>query len=292
MQRSGPFVPTLSDDSHTPTLSVAVHRQPDVFGIDPFYNDFVNGVEDRLRSVRGSAVLRMVDSVDEELEDYRRWASDHRIDGVVIVDFVPDDPRVALVKELGLPAVLLGGDPSVGLTTIDVDNARAMNDAIAYLTGLGHHRIGRVAGPEDLLHTLARTEAFAGALASHDAVGQTVYGDYSAHSGAVATRTLLSSAEPPTAIVYDNAQTAVAGLAEAAALGVSVPGDLSILAWDDNADCQLCDPPLSVMDRDVRALGHAAASALLDVIADRARRVVKTPAAVVVERGSTASPPR
>jgi DNA-binding LacI/PurR family transcriptional regulator len=232
----------------------------------------------------------MVESATEELDDYRRWARDGRIDGVVMVDFVTDDPRVGAVAELGLPAVLMGGDAGSALPTIDVNNAQAMNDAIAYLVGLGHRRIGRVAGPAGLLHTATRSMAFESALAKHGATGRTIHGDYSARSGEQGTRELLAPAERPTAIVYDNALTAVAGVATARELGLEVPAELSLLAWDDSAECQLSDPPLSVMDRDVRSLGFSAASALLDVIEGRTVTVVRTHDAVVVERGTTAPP--
>ncbi|HVX07632.1 substrate-binding domain-containing protein [Humibacter sp.] len=273
------------------TLSIAVQRQEGRLGVDPFYNDFVTGMEDRLRSARGSALLRMVDDVHEEIADYRRWAADRRIDGVVLHDFVADDSRVAIVRELGLAAVLLGGDASSGLPTIDVDNVQAMNDAVAYLVGLGHRRIGRVAGPEELVHTKERTVAFVRALDVYGVQGATADGDYGEGGGAAATRDLLTAAEPPTAIIYDNAEAAVAGLEAAKSLGVALPQQLSLLAWDDSADCQVTQPPLSVMDRDVRSLGYATASALLDVIAGRAVSVVKASDAVVVERGTTAPPP-
>jgi DNA-binding LacI/PurR family transcriptional regulator len=269
-------------------ISIAVRRRSDRSQVDPFYRDFVAGMEDRLDPIGGSALLRMVDDEQEEIDDYRRWAQDHRIDGVVIVDFVEHDPRIPLVEELGLPAILLGGGHS--LPAIDVDNARAMNDAVAYLVGLGHRRIGRVGGPRHLIHTAARTHAFQAALAAHGATGITVDGDYSAESGRNGTRALLANAERPTAIVYDNADTAVAGAEAARAEGIRIPDELSLLAWDDSAECQLSDPPLSAMDRDVRSLGMAAASALLNVIEGRTVTVVKARDAIVVERGSTAPP--
>lgn len=270
-------------------VSIAVRRSSDRSQVDSFYRDFVAGMEDRLEPIGGTALLRMVDDVQEEIDDYRRWAQDHRIDGVVIVDFVEDDPRIPLVEELGLPAILLGGGHT--LPAIDVDNARAMNDAVAYLVGLGHRRIGRVGGPPRLIHTAARTRAFEAALSAHGASGITVDGDYSAESGRAGTRALLAMADRPTAIIFDNANTAVAGAEAARADGVRVPEDLSLLAWDDSAECQLSDPPLSAMNRDVRSLGVAAASALLDAIEGRTVTVVKARDATVVERGSTAAPP-
>ncbi|MFP3464003.1 LacI family DNA-binding transcriptional regulator [Leifsonia sp. SIMBA_070] len=269
-------------------MSIAVRPRSDRFGVDSFYRDFVAGMEDRLGPDGGTALLRIVEDEQEEIADYRRWAADGRIDGVVIVDFVEDDPRVPLVEELGLPAILLGGGRR--LPTIDVDNARAMSDAVAYLVGLGHRRIGRVGGPRHLIHTAARTQAFDSALAAQGATGVSVEGDYSAESGRTATLALLADADRPTAILYDDATMAVAGVEAARAEGIRIPGELSLLAWDDSAECQLSDPPLSAMDRDVRSLGSAAAGALLEVIEGRTVAVVKARDAIVVERGSTAPP--
>jgi len=269
-------------------MSIAVRRRSDRSRVDPFHRDFVAGMEDRLDPIGGTALLRMVDDAQEEMDDYTRWAADGRIDGVVIVDFIEEDPRVPLVEQLGLPAILLGQGHR--LPSIDVDNAQAMHDAVAYLVGLGHRRIGRVGGPSQLIHTATRTRAFESALAALGARGVTIDGDYSAESGRTGTLALMAAADRPTAIIYDNANMAVAGAETARAEGIRVPEELSLLAWDDSAECQLSDPPLSVMDRDVRSLGAAAASALLDVIEGRTVTVVKARDAIVVERGSTAPP--
>ena len=288
----GHTISVQSPDPRSLTLSITVQRQPGSSGIDPFYSDFVTGMEDRMRSERGSVLLRVVDSADEEIADYHRWAADGLVDGVVVHDFVVDDARIALVARLGLPAVSLGGDADSGVPTVAVDNVQAMHDAVAYLVGLGHRRIGRVAGPADLLHIAERGEAFSAALDGFGAIGMTRAGDYGEDSGAAATRDMLRAAEPPTAILYDNTRTAIAGLQVAAELGIAVPGEVSLLAWDDSAECQLTDPPLSVVDRDVRSLGYATASTLLDVIEGRTISVVRAADAVVVERGSTAPPAR
>lgn len=269
-------------------MSIAVRRRSDRSRVDPFHRDFVAGMEDRLDPIGGTALLRMVDDAQEEMDDYTRWAADGRIDGVVIVDFIEEDPRVPLVEQLGLPAILLGRGHR--LPSIDVDNAQAMHDAVAYLVGLGHRRIGRVGGPSQLIHTATRTRAFESALAALGATGVTIDADYSAESGRNGTLALMAAADRPTAIIYDNANMAVAGAETAHAEGIRVPEELSLLAWDDSAECQLSDPPLSAMDRDVRSLGSAAASALLDVIEGRTVTVVKARDAIVVERGSTAPP--
>ncbi len=62
---------------------------------------------------------------------------------------------------------------------------------------------------------------------------------------------LLGSAEPPTAILYDNDVMAAAGLGVAQRMGVSVPGGVSIVSWDDSALCELMHPALTALRRDI-----------------------------------------
>ena len=73
-----------------------------------------------------------------------------------------------------------------------------------------------------------------------------------------ATRRLLSAARRPTAIVFDNDVMAIAGLGVAQEMGLAVPADLSIVAWDDSTLCRLVHPSLTALRRDIPAYGaHA-----------------------------------
>ncbi len=107
---------------------------------------------------------------------------------------------------------------------------------------------------------------------------ETVTTDYSPESGAVATRRLLTSPEPPTAIIFDSDLLAVTGLGVAQQMGFAVPGDVSIVGWDDSLISQVVHPPLTAITRDIAAYGILATRHLLDVIDEQAtgdrRRVV------------------
>ncbi|WP_046918008.1 substrate-binding domain-containing protein, partial [Streptomyces stelliscabiei] len=111
-----------------------------------------------------------------------------------------------------------------------------------------------------------------------------------------ATRALLTGAgdDRPTAIVYDNDIMAVAGLSVAAEMGVRVPADLSLLAWDDSQLCRLTRPTLSAMSHDVHGFGADVARTLFGVIDGDGEVGVSHPVAtpVLVPRGSTATAPR
>ena len=90
--------------------------------------------------------------------------------------------------------------------------------------------------------------------------------DFSSSAGAAATRQLLSSKSPPTAIVYDNDIMAVAGLGTAQEMGVLVPAELSLVSFDDSTLCEVVRPALTARARDVVAYGARAAQALIALV--------------------------
>ncbi|GGW65401.1 LacI family DNA-binding transcriptional regulator [Streptomyces caelestis] len=279
--------------SRVDVMGLAVCRPARMLGLEPWYMEFVSGVESVLAEHSCSLLLRLVHNLDEELGVQEAWWRGRQIGGSILVDFRADDPRVGLVERLGLPVVAVG-HPSLtgGLTSVWTDDATAVTEAVRYLAALGHRRIARVGGAAALGHTAIRTAAFdeaAGALAGAWQVAT----DFSGDAGARATRSLLTAAPPdrPTAIVYDNDVMAVAGLSVAAEMGLRVPEDVSLLAWDDSQLCRLTHPTLSAMSHDVHGFGAEVARTLFSVITgDGAAGSHPVPTPVLTPRGSTAPP--
>lgn len=267
------------------TYGATIGRTPGYRGLSPFYSAVVDGAEEALAAQGAHLLVACVDSAEESRDTVLRWAERDTVRGVLINDLVADDPRVSDLGALDLPVTVLGEYPWDGATTIDVDNDGAVKLAVTYLVGLGHRRIARVSGPPELFHTRTRTAAFARHTAAAGLTAVTIEGDYSAESGEQALRELHHQDRGVTAVVFDNDVMAVAALHAAQQLGIDVPGSLSLLAWDDSPWCQLARPALSVVSRDLHALGATIAAALLDPVPTR---VVRAPGALVVPRGSTA----
>jgi DNA-binding LacI/PurR family transcriptional regulator len=211
------------------------------------------------------------------------------VDAVVVVDIRVSDPRVAALAELGVPAVFVG-DPAMtgGFTTVWTDDATAMTSAVRRLVELGHRRFGRVAGTPGLSHTRVRDLAFQHAVAAEGLSGTIAHADFSDVAGGRATRELWNDPEPPTAIVYDNDLMAIAGLSALSELGIAVPHEVSLLAWDDSALCSITHPTLSALHHDVMAFGAHVGRRLFELLegAEPAAHLDSTP--VLVERESTA----
>ena len=187
--------------------------------------------------------------------------------------------------------MVIGGPGETGsIAQIWSDDAGAITEAVRYLVALGHRRIARVSGLPDLLHTQTRTRAFNEVCASLGLEAITVPSDYTGEEGGRATRRLLIDADRPTAIIYDNDVMAVAGLAVAQEMGLAVPGDLSIVAWDDSPLCSLVHPPLTALTRDIAEYGAHAARELLAAIDGKQVGNVEAGTAHLTPRGSTAPP--
>jgi DNA-binding LacI/PurR family transcriptional regulator len=94
----------------------------------------------------------------------------------------------------------------------------------------------------------------------------------------------------PTAIIFDNDVMAVTALGVAAEFGLSVPGDLSLIAWDDSQLCQLTRPTLSAMQHDIFAFGADVAQTLFALMSggENLSHAAQIPA--LIPRGSTSRP--
>ncbi len=263
-------------------------RPARLLALEPFFMEFIAGVESELARRSVALTLQLVEDLDEEIAVYRRWWGEHRVDGVLMVDLRLEDPRVARLAELGLPAVVVGGPlPNGDLASVWHQEGPAMVDAVRYLAALGHTRIARIAGPSEFVHTAMRSAAFDEAARELGLVPETIETDYTPESGARATRRVLSSPARPSAIVYDSDVLAVSGLGVVQQMGLSVPDDVSIVAWDDSLISQVVHPPLTAVTRDILQYGMAAGRHLLAVIDGVAEGDCETPRGELTVRGST-----
>ncbi len=275
-------------------VGLTICRPARILSIEPFFMGLISGFEAELAARSYALTLQVVSDPETEVEVYRRWWGERRVDGVFVTDMRAGDLRIPVLQDLQLPAVVIGGPGDTGsIAQIWSDDAGAVTEAVRYLVALGHRRIARVGGLPDLLHTQTRTRAFSevcAALGLESAV--TMPSDYTGEEGGRATRRLLIDAERPTAIMYDNDVMAVAGLAVAQEMGLAVPADLSIVAWDDSPLCSLVHPPLTALSRDIAEYGAHAARQLLAAIDGQRVTNVEAGTAHLTPRGSTAPPPR
>ena len=136
-------------------------RPARILALEPFFMEFIAGVESELALRSVALTIQLVEDVGQEIEVYRRWFGERRVDGVFVMDLRLDDPRIEGLKALGLPAVVVGGPlPGAPLPSVWHDEGTTMVETVRYLAALGHDRIGHVTGPGEFAHTAARSAAF------------------------------------------------------------------------------------------------------------------------------------
>ena len=279
--------------SRADACGLVLARPARSLALEPFFMEFIAGVEVELSSRSVALTLQLAEDPRQEIEVYRRWWGEHRVDGVLMVDLRVDDPRVDELVRLGLPAVIVGGPlENRALPAVFHDESTVVVDAVQYLVALGHTRIAHVTGVSDFVHTRQRSEAFKRVTIDLGLVADTFETDYSAEQGTRATRKLLSLPDPPTAIIFDSDLLAVTGLGVAHGMGFSVPDDLSIVGWDDSLISQVVHPPLTAITRDITGFGVEAARHLLAAIDGEATGDVETAMGELTTRGSTGRPRR
>jgi DNA-binding LacI/PurR family transcriptional regulator len=279
-------------DGRAGAFGLIIDRPARTLGVEPFFTQLLSGIQAELSRDHTAVLFTMAEDQDAEIALYRSWWAQRRVDGVFLVDLQIDDRRVTVLEELRMPAVVIGTPEGAGsLPAVWQDDAAAARAVVEYLAGAGHRRIARVTGIPRFWHTRIRNDAFAAATHALGLQPVLVEADYSGETGALVTRQLLRGGDPPTAIIYDNDLMAVSGLGAAQQLGVEVPAELSIVAWDDSAFCEVVHPPLSALTRDVAAYGGHAARTLVRAAAGAEVGNVEEPMAALTVRGSTGPAP-
>ncbi len=256
-----------------------------------FAGEFLTGVQDELRRHDVFLVMHLVDTAQDALAVYQQWLGERRVDGVLVLNPLREDPRLPVLERLGLPAVVVGDvRGSSGLVSCWSDTAEAMTLMVDHLVELGHTRIARVGGAPSLHHTRKRGDAFRRALAGHGLVPdrRVARGRMNPDIVAGAVR---ARRDPLTAILVEETTPAIQLLASLSDTGVSVPEEVSVASLDDVARSALVRPALTVLHRGVDDYGRRATRALLRVIEDGVHEHAQGTFSTLVARDSTAPPP-
>jgi DNA-binding LacI/PurR family transcriptional regulator len=240
-------------------FGLVIDRPTGTLGIEQFFLQLVSGIQADLAGHQVMLLFTIASGAEAEIELYRQWWAQRRVDGVFVVDLRTGDPRVPALEKLRMPAVVIGAPRGAGaLPAVWRDDQAAAAAVAGYLAGQGHRRVARVGGRDSYLHSVLRRDAFAAAAGAAGLTAFSVTADYTTDRAAEATAGLLGAAEPPTAILYDNDVMAAAGLGVAQRMGRTVPDDVSIISWDDSALCELMNPALTALRWDIEGMGTAA----------------------------------
>jgi LacI family transcriptional regulator, galactose operon repressor len=247
--------------SRVPVVGVIVH---DI--TDPYFAEVVRGVEDGASSA-GYLVITCSSERDPERErSYVRLLRSIQAAAVVFAGSGLDDPVLNEEMDRHLAAMRADGAAVVHLSPhalgepeVSVDNAAGIAAMVAALVGLGHRRIGFLAGPTSLYVARRRLDGYRRGLA--DAAIEfderlVVHTSFDHAGGTLGAETLLAGPSPVTAICCANDLLALGALQRLGEMGIDVPRQVSVAGFDDISVAAMTAPSLSTVRLPLRRMGR------------------------------------
>jgi DNA-binding LacI/PurR family transcriptional regulator len=269
---------------------------------NPFYSTVAKAIENVVSRHGYSCVICDADeSADKEAQALELLAQ-LKVRGIIHAFTGGDVDTLRRLQSEGLPLIEI--DRRSGLEGVDVvllDNRLGARLAAEHLIALGHRRIAIVAGPQRLSTGRQRLEGFRDALAQAGVPLTPQFveiGDFREASGYQATRRLLELAEPPTALFVSNNEMMAGALSALREAGIDIPGDISLISFDDVRWAKYVDPPLTIIAQPTEQFGEVAAELFWERLQGRTEPVTRIlePSLVVrescayVDSGSTGAP--
>ncbi len=279
--------------AHSATLGLIV---PNI--ANPFFAEMARSIQ---KSVSGEGYSVIIASSDRNLENEisaTRALLARQVDGIIFASSwgSAEVQHIQAALAQGVAVVFFDRHTvNLPVDCVGGDNLAGGMIAGKYLLGLGHRRLACIAGIPEHTPNAARALGF---LQAAQAVGipsikvQLLRADFNLEGGYQAALKLLAASTKPTGLFACNDLMAIGALRAALALGLQVPGDLSIVGYDNLELAQFASPPLTTIDHHAGLIGQVAAEFVLSRILnpDLPPRNEKIELRLLV-RQSTAPPP-
>jgi LacI family transcriptional regulator len=236
----------------------------------PFLLALLVGVKRALGASGRHMLLLNVDDHRSGDRAYLDVALQHQLDGVVMMGVDERHPAMRILYGSGFPCVALDL-PIEGprATYVTSDNYAGAAEAVRYLHGLGHREIATITGPVASLPAMQRLAGYQEAIRELGMTTRPEYvetGDFFQDSGYACAERLAALPERPTAVFVAGDEMAIGAMHAFSDAGVSIPGDMAVVGFDDIEAASLVRPALTTIAQDPIALGAAAVEALLTLV--------------------------
>ncbi|AJE48885.1 LacI family transcriptional regulator [Celeribacter indicus] len=241
------------------SLALVIHlAEPDAYR--PFLAEFLAGLTQAASAEGWTITIATADTEADSLRLMRDLVQERKADGFILPRVHRDDPRIAALAALDTPFICYGRPKDAErMSFFDIDSEAAMSEAVGKLAALGHRRIGYIGSAQSYAFSHHRHAGYrAGlALAGMDPAPELVEAAVSREESVAAAAALLRLARPPTAILCATDVLASGVYDAAAAAGLEIGADLSVIGYDNAPEAQAMWPRLATFAVDNRAAGAA-----------------------------------
>lgn len=249
-------------------IGLVLPRRANALFADPFFSFLIQGIAEACNQCDYTLFLFLCQTKADEDKIYSRASSRGWLDGIVVQVGQVEDQLISKLLQANIPLVVAGRPASVsGASYVDVDNVAGGYEATAHLARLGRRRIATITGALNTTTGLDRQEGYQKAIQAYGLAADqalVVEGDYSEAGGYRAMLCLLS--QKPDAIFVASDTMALGALRAIHEAGLSVPGDVAVVGYDDLPPAVMADPPLTTVRQPVGSAGAKTVEILFDII--------------------------
>jgi LacI family transcriptional regulator len=263
---------------------------------NPYFTLMARGVEDAAGAADYSVVYCNTDESEAKEEKYANLLAQRQVDGVLLVPSCGNVKTIKFLLSNNITVVALDRRVAgVKIDSVRSDSRDGAKRLIHLLIELGHERIAMITGPTDVSTSVDRVAGYQQALADAGLAESELvcYGAFNQQSGYELTRQAMLHSPKPTAIFGANNFITIGIIKALQDLKLNVPGDVSVVGFDDLPESMLLSPFLTVAAQPAYEMGRVATELLLKRISGElsGRYQALVLQTQVIERGSTSSNP-
>lgn len=240
---------------------------------NPFAGQLIRGVQSVLNDMGITCFLSESQDDSKKEQELLEEMYNRQVDGVILATLKLDDPILPLVKSLGLKCVAATRTvPDIEYPSIMFDHEKSIRISLDYLMSLGHTKIGYIMGHMRSFSGQMRMKIYKEIMEENGLLindGYLVQSNYFAEGGYDAMWQLMKLPDPPTAVIACNDVVAINAIRAAHTLGVSVPGDVSIIGYNNIGFSSMVYPALTTIDTPSFEIGKRAAKMMVASIEGR-----------------------
>ena len=261
---------------------------------EPFFAELASAVEDEADR-HGYTIFMSSTRSDRqrEIASLNRL-HDRHVDGLIMMTNTPDDGTLAALIGRRRNVVLIDEDiPGVSVPRVFVENALGAYKATRYLIDAGHQRIAYIGGPAGLYSVEERRAGFLKAMAEAGLKVRKEHlagGSFAPDFARKATLEFLKTRSPPTAIFGSSDYLAIGIMQGLRQAGISIPGQMSVIGFDDMPLTELFNPPLTAIRQPIEALGRQGFQVLFSLLSGKQPPMLTMLPVQLIERESVAPP--
>lgn len=246
---------------------------------NPFYAELAQGVQDRANELGYGVFLCDTEASLDKERQFKTLLTRKKVDGMILASATVDDPYVKELNESSIPIMLISRiSRNLETNYIKVDDIKGGRLAVEHLIGLGHRDIGFIGGPENFSSAQDRRKGFEEVLHENGISINSnfvTHAQYTQQAGKETAKKYLNRDENITAIFCANDLIALGAIEAIEKQGLSVPGDISIVGYDDISYAHLPRIMLTTISQPIYEIGQKSADKLIKIREEEAEEHVQ-----------------